>query len=73
MIFFHHCVETPWSIIWMSYRIKLSLPSAMREMQLLRLVAVGFSRLSRRLIFEKRYRLCRSLQYWRANFTRITV
>ena len=57
----------------MSNRIKLLLPSAMREMQLLRLVAVGFSRLSRRLIFEKRYRLCRSLQYWRANFTRITV
>ena len=45
----------------------------MREMQVLRLVAVGFSRLSRRLFFEKRYRLCRSLQYWRANFTRITV
>ena len=45
----------------------------MREMQLLRLVAVGFSRLSRRLIFEKRYRLCRSLQYWRANFTKATV
>ena len=45
----------------------------MREMQLLRLVAVGFSRLSRRLIFEKRYRLCRSFQYWPANFTSATV
>ena len=45
----------------------------MREMRLLSLVPVGFSRLSRRLIFEKRYRLCRSLQYWQANFTSATV
>lgn len=45
----------------------------MQEMQLFRFVAVGFSRLSRRLIFGKRYRLCRSFQYWQANFTSATV